>query len=170
MRCLCISVSVPLKMYADMGKPILRDISEGDLTYGERIELGRIVRDENMGDYQRIKEVCQCLYDVEVTPEQAVHLTDHVAKVLTDIIDWMKKEQQEFYIPPTPEEERARIQDLTKACGDMGDVVSLAESFQCSFEEVYNKPYLEIFTIHKVHAERTRYERRLNKVYQERKK
>lgn len=153
-----------------MRKSILRDISEGDMTYGERIELGRIIKDQEMGDYQRIKEVVKCLYDVEVTPKEAVDLADHVEDILTDLVEWMKREHQAFYIEPTAEEVKANIQGLTKACGDMGDVVSLAESFHCTFEEVYKRPYLEIFTIHKVHAERTRYERRLSKVYMDKNK
>lgn len=139
-----------------------RNIAEGEFTYGERIMLMRIMK-EDMGDYERIKEIIQLLHDIEPEPQDAVNLTEYVAQIIKDFGGWLEREQRELFIPPTPEEERAGIKQLSDACGDMGNVVTLAEEFKCSFEEVYKKPYPEVFTILKVRTERAKYERRLSK-------
>lgn len=143
----------------------LRDIKAGDFTYGERIQLGRIMADQEMGDYERIRQVILCLHEIDCTPQTASELADYVQSIIEGFAFWVEQERQQLYIPPTPEEMQAGIDQLSKACGDMGNVVTLAEAFHCSFEEIYNKPYPEVFTIQKIHTERAKYERRLNQVY-----
>lgn len=157
--CICAILDVNIE---------LRDIKSGAFTYGERIELERIIRAE-ISDYERIYEVVQCLHDVRIEPENAVALEPYVARVLTDIAEWIEREQKELYIPPTNEEIQAGIEEFAKACGTIGNVVSLAERFCCTFEEIYKRPYLEVYAILKVSAERTKFERRLNDVYRNKK-
>lgn len=146
----------------------LRNVGTGDITYGERIQLEHILRAE-MGDYERIHAVIECLHDIDITPDNAVALAPYVERVLTDITGLIEREQKELYLPPTNEELEAGIEELAKACGEVGNTVNLAEKFQCTFEEIYKRPYLEIFAIQKVGVERTKYERRLNKVYSRKK-
>lgn len=146
----------------------LRDIKGGAFTYGERIQLEQILRAE-MGDYERISAVIECLHDIKIEPENAVALAPYVERVLLDFAEWIKREARELHIPPTNEEMEAGIEELSKKCGDMGNVVTLAERFQCTFEEIYKRSYLEIYAILKVGAERTKYERRLSQVYSKKK-
>lgn len=146
----------------------LRDIKGGAFTYGERIQFERILR-ADMSDYERINAVVECLHDIKIEPDNAVALTPYVERVLTDFVGWIEREHKELHIEPTKEELEAGVEDFSKACGDMGNVVSLAEKFQCTFEDVYKRPYLEVYAILKVGAERTKYERRLSKVYTKKK-
>lgn len=142
-----------------------RNIKEGDMTYGERIELGRIMRNEDMSDYERIRQVVLCLHDIDVQPKEAAELAQYVLQVIEGLSFWVEQERQQLHIPPTPEETQAGIEEMGKAIGDLGNVVTLAEAFHCSFETIYKKPYTEVFAIQKVHTERAKYERRLNQVY-----
>lgn len=147
---------------------ILRDIKGGDFTYGERIALGRLLAQEK-SEYQLIKGVIEILHEVEITPDDALNLREYVATIIEDFGKWLERENTELHIEPTPEEVQAGVDKLSKACGDMGVVVSLAEKYQCSFEQVYKMPYVEVFTIQKVGVERQKFERRLNEVYRRKK-
>lgn len=147
---------------------ILRDIKSGDFTYGERIALGRLLAQEK-SEYQLIKGVIEILHEVEITPDDALNLREYVATIIEDFGKWLERENTELHIEPTPEEVQAGVEQLSKACGDMGVVVSLAEKYQCSFEQVYKMPYVEVFTIQKVGVERQKFERRLNEVYRRKK-
>lgn len=146
-----------------------RDIRGGDFSYGERIALARVLRNESLTDYQRVRETIQVLHDIEVTPEEAAGLTEYVTEIIEGFCEWIEREANELNIPPTADEIQAGVDRFAEACGDMGNVVGLAEQFHCTFEEVYKRPYLEVFTIQKIHTERTKYERRLTEVYSRKK-
>lgn len=153
-----------------MKKIQLRKIAEGEFTYGERLELARILRDESMSEYSKAREIILCLHDIDMQPRELAELTPYIDKIVRDFGEWLEREHKAFYIPPTNEEKDAGIETLSKECGEMGNVVSLAEELHTTFEEVYKMPYLEYFARQKVHTERAKYERRLNKVYANKRK
>lgn len=145
-----------------------RDIAGGQFNYGERIQLARIFKKEDQGPYTLIADVIECLHGTRPTAEEAWENRDYVIKVREDFIKWLQLEAEQLHIDPTPEEIQAGIDKLTEECGDMGTLVSLAEKFQCPFEQIYKMPYTDVFTILKVQTARAKFDRRLTEVYAKR--
>lgn len=141
-----------------------RDIAAGDFKYGERIQLVRVLSKEDSTDLDKLVGIMQVLHDITPSVKEAATLTDYAKYVLEELNKWLMREQQECYVAPTSEQTQAGIDKLTAEIGDMGGVVAIAEARGWTFEQVYNLPYTEVFTIWKVGAARERYERRYNEI------
>lgn len=139
-----------------------RDIAGGNFTYGERIMLVRILTNDSLTDYEKTKQVIEVLHDTTLQPQELAFYAPYVAKVVQSINEWLKREQSECFVPPTPEQMQAGVEKFAEECGDMGGVVALAESRGWTFKQVLEMPYTDIFTIWKVEAAREKFDRRLS--------
>lgn len=141
-----------------------RNIREGDFTYGERIRLVQILKEEERDDISRVQDIIECLHGKRVSARSAERLTPYAVEISTELIEWLKREEKECSVPPQADAIKAGAQEYAAEVGDMGAVVDLAERFGKSFADVYAMPYTEVFAIWKVDAARARYNRRLEQV------
>lgn len=141
-----------------------RDIGEGDMLYGERIELVRIISNPENTDLMKIKKIIKLLHDREITADEATLYVDYVTDIINGINGWLQREKEECYVPPTADQTNAGIDKLAEDVGDMGGVVQIANDRGWTFEQVMNLPYNEVFTIWKVQAANIKYERRFEEL------
>lgn len=141
-----------------------RDIAAGDFTYGERIEMLRIFRNDELSDYEKTKQVIKLLHDITLEPQELAFYAPYCVKVVQGLNEWLTREQSECYVPPTDDMIAAGVDKLSADIGEMGGVVSLAEARGWSFEQVLKLPYMEVFAIWKVEAAREKYYRRYDQV------
>lgn len=146
-----------------------RDIEAGQFNFGERIALGRIFREKNVPDIERTKQIIECLHNKKISTLQALRLLPYAIEVTKAFVAWIEREEKECTVPPLDEARQAGIDTLAQNCGDMASVVDFAERFGWSFEQVYKMPYMDVFTIWKIDAERGKYQRRLQNVLQRKK-
>ena len=137
-----------------------RDIAGGDFLYGERIELVRIITNNESTDFEKIRDIMKLLHDIDITPRDAASLFLYVSKIIEGINGWLTREKDECYVPPTPDQMAAGIEKMAEEVGDMGGVVSIAEQRGWTFEQVLKMPYTEVFTTWKVNAASARYDQR----------
>lgn len=152
-----------------LGRFKKRDIEGGQFTFGERIMLGRIFREEEVPDIERTKQIIEVLHDKRVNTLQAIRLMPYALEVAKAFVAWIEREERECSVPPLEEAKQAGIETLAKNCGDMASVVDFAERFGWSFEQVYKMPYMDAFTLWKIDAERGKYQRRLQNVLKRKK-
>lgn len=141
-----------------------RDIAGGDFSFGERLQIVQLLRDEERDDIERARDILECLHGKRYSLRSTARLMPYVIEIAQSMIEWLKREQNECSAPIKPEAASAGAEQFAKEVGDMGSVVSLAERFGMSISEVYRMPYLEVFAIWKVDAARARFEQRLEQV------
>lgn len=141
-----------------------RNIAAGDMTYGEYIQLCTILRQEQLNDLCITQQIVELLHGRKVSLYRAIGLLPYAKRVNDAIVEWIKREEIECYVAPTQEQQEAGIEKMAKECGELGAIVSLSETYQCSFEDVLKMPYTDVFAINKVNAQRALFERRYNKV------
>lgn len=134
------------------------------MLYGERIGLVRIMSDTTLSEFDKARETIKLLHDVDITPREASSIDGYIVRIIEGLNGWLAREKNECYVPPLPEQIQAGVEAMAKEVGDMGGVVSMAKQFGWTFEQVYKMPYMDVFTIWKVDAEREKYERRYHKV------
>lgn len=147
-----------------------RDIVAGDFTYGERIELVRILSNDDATDFEKTRDMIELLHDEKPTAEQLAMYAPYASRIAKGINEWLKREHQECYVEPTADQKDAGIEKYAQEVGEMGGIVYLAESRNWTFEQVLKLPYTEVFTIWKVEASRTRFDRRYSELLKRRSK
>lgn len=145
------------------------DIEAGDLTYGQRIELGRILSDATIGDVIRFKETFKCLYGrFPATFAIAAHIKEY-DRIIQGVKHWIDIESQMLHYEPTQEELQAGVEQYHQAVGELSTLHSIARSFSVDPDVVYNWKYSKVFGILLNDLESYKYQQRLNKIYQRKK-
>lgn len=135
------------------------DVKGGELTFGQRLELGRIVADESLTELDKFKKGLEALGCKGGT------ITERVAywhEVLEGLVYWVKREAQLKY-EPKAEEKAAGIQELTRLTGDMGTVMALAKDFSVDPDVILEWKYGKVYNILYVNLQNFLYNERLEK-------
>lgn len=141
------------------------DIKKGDLTYGQRIELGKILSDTEIGDFERFAQTIKCLYDERPKPIDAAKLLKEYERIVEGIRFWVEVETQALHYEPTSEELAAGINEYSKAVGELSTLHSIAKAFSQDPDVVYNWKYSKVFGILLNDLESYKYQQRLQKVH-----
>lgn len=136
------------------------------MLFGERLQLAAILRDEERDDIERTRDMIECLHGVRPPKFIARLLIPYAVQVATSIINWLQREKNECSVPLLPDAQTAGAEQFAKNVGELGSIVQLADRFHCSFKQVYEMPYTEVFALWKFDAERAKFDRRLEKVIQ----
>lgn len=145
------------------------DVQGGELTYGQRIALGRILERTDMDDVDRYKAIIRALHpDWEV--EFSVDTVSYALEIAKGIQFWVEIEAKRLKYTPTEEEIAARYDEVVKNVKELGVVSTLAEKFAKDPDIIYTWKYGKVFAMLYVDAERSRYARRLDKVRERKRK
>jgi hypothetical protein len=77
------------------------DIQGGQMTFGQRIELGRIITEKELTDIDKMKEGMQCL-GVKWNLRNTSEIVEYWYEVLMGIKYWIEREQTELKYEPVP--------------------------------------------------------------------
>lgn len=128
-----------------MGSFCKCDIKGGQMTFGERIALGRIIS----GGQIEVEQFKACMavmcpgHKVKFTQEEMAYWHE----ILVGIKYWVHREQKELKYNPTAEEVAAGIDQLTMKVGEMSTITALAEKFAKDPDEILLWKYGKIFNI-----------------------
>lgn len=144
------------------------DIPAGDFTYGNRIALGQIFADESTSAYKRL---CAAFRELYGYPARLLPLKRRV-RVLTalsrGVAEWIEKEQQLLTYEPSQDEKAAGLEEYAHRVGDISTPNAIAGKFGLDPDTVLRWPYAKVFGILWADLEGAKYERKLNKVINER--
>lgn len=143
------------------------DIRKGDLTYGQRLQLGEILSNQDLDEIQRLQAVFSCLY--ETTPHRTM-IWAYIAeynRIIEGVQYWVEIESQLLHYEPTTEELQAGIEQYHKAVGDLSTLHSIAKAFGKDPDEVYNWKYSKVFGILLNDLESAKYQKRYAQIMQQ---
>lgn len=134
------------------------------MSFGQRIELGKILGDDTLTDYERFKRCMVCidpLFNV-IDIREAVKYYD---ELLQGILFWVEREKKELQYNPTAEELAAGIEVFSMAVGEMTTIMALAKDYGQDLDEIlkwkYGKVYNILFTNLQSHLFHERLSRRM---------
>lgn len=146
------------------------DIKGGQMTFGQRIELGRIITDKELTDIDKMKEGMQCL-DVKWSLRNTSEIVEYWYEVLMGIKYWIEREQAELKYEPSAEEKAAGIAQLSLVVGEMATITALAKDYSKDPDEIlewkYGKVYNLLFTNLQSHLFRERLNKELERKAQQ---
>lgn len=146
------------------------DIKGGQMTFGQRIELGRIITDKELTDLDKMKEGMQCL-DVKWSLRNTSEIVEYWYEVLMGIKYWIEREQAELKYEPSAEEKAAGIAQLSLVVGEMATITALAKDYSKDPDEIlewkYGKVYNLLFTNLQSHLFRERLNKELERKAQQ---
>lgn len=140
------------------------DVLGGDMTYGQRIELGKILSDDSISDYERFENVFYCLHGNKPSLLQYPKLVDYYTAIINGIVHWSKTEEELLHYEPTEEERRAGVKEYHTNVGELSAIHSMAKNFSKDPDEVLNWDYAKVFGILLNDLESYKYQQRFNKI------
>ena len=138
------------------------DIKGGQMTFGQRIELGRIVSDKDLSEYKKFRACMVCL-DPKWTVRDMPRSMKYWEAVLEGISYWVQREAVELKYNPTPEELAAGIEAFTLHTGEMTTIMAIAEQFNTDPDIILEWKYGKVFNILFTNLQAHLYRERLNK-------
>ncbi len=138
------------------------DVRAGEMTFGQRIELGRIASNPSMDERQKSVAMLRCL-DPGFRLRELRKGLKYLKKALEGLLFWVQQERRLAYTP-TEEEKQAGIERIHKATGEMATVMALAKDYGKDPDEILGWKYAKVYGILLTDFERHEFERRLMKV------
>jgi hypothetical protein len=139
------------------------DIKGGKLTFGQRIELGRIFQTNDV-DVVKFDKVFLCLHKFEPKITEYPKLLDYFNRIVEGVAFWVEQEQTLLKYDPTAEEVQAGIKDLSDKIGEYGTVKAIAKNYGKDPDEILEWEYGKVFGILYTDLEEYKYQQRFNKV------
>lgn len=148
-----------------MAKQVKIDIKGGDITFGQRIEVGRIISDNSKTEMQMFEETFECLYGSKpkIGPTNVKKYLLEFEEIIEGILFWIEKEKTLLKYDPSPEEIRAGINDLAAKIGEFGTVKAIAKAYSLDPDEVLKWKYGKVFGILYTDLEEHKFQVKLHK-------
>lgn len=140
------------------------DVAGGAFTYGQRIALGDIFRNDSLSAYAKMKAAFIELYGWSPRLLPAGPRYRAIKRTMLDFKGWLDKEQKLLSHDPEPDQIQAGIKDLIAHVGDMGTIKAIAKTYGLDPDVVVEWPYSKVFGILYTDLEEYKYEKRYNQV------
>lgn len=137
------------------------------MTFGQRIELGRIITNKGISEYERFRGVLRCLHK-DWSIAQIVDSLDYYEQILEGVLYWVQREGRELHYEPTAEERLAGIEALSRNVGEMSTIMAIATDLKQDPDEVLRWKYGKVFNILYTNLQSHLYRERLEKIAMER--
>jgi hypothetical protein len=143
------------------------DIKGGELTFGQRIEIGKILVEKDLEDFDRFRQTYKCLYKKEpsLTITSARDAASEFEEIIEGIVFWIKKEAELLKYEPSPEEQRAGIIGLAAKIGEFGTVKAIAKTYGQDPDEILKWKYGKVFAILYTDLEEHKFQIKLQKIH-----
>lgn len=145
------------------------DVRGGQMTFGQRIELGRILTDPSTSEASKAIAVMRCL-DPDWETTEMPQSIEYFAEVIEGLTYWIKRETAELKYDPSEEEQSAGIGQLSKMTGEMGTIMALAKDYGKDPDEILSWKYGKVFNILYTNLQSHLYQERLMKLRERRAK
>lgn len=136
-----------------------------ELSYGQRIDLSEM---QTLKDMLFLPmKVLKGLSEEQILQQPFVEIYNLGRSVLEELQRIAKRDADTFKYTPSPEEVRAGYLELNH--GVFGTVDQIAQRLHISHDEVFNLPEKRVYAMLKIDFENGMYQKRLQKVYQDKK-
>ncbi len=139
------------------------DIKAGDMTFGQRIELGKIFSGKD-DELLKFEKTFNCLHNFQPKLTEFKRLVPYFEEIVEGLKHWSTTEAKMLKYIPTPEEKQAGIMDLSKKIGEMGTVKAIAKTYAMDPDVVLGWNYSKVFGILYTDLEESKFNRKYQKV------
>lgn len=146
------------------------DVKGGELTYGQRIEIGHILANVgNIPEWRLCKDVILTLHP-NTTYKASVKNIEYFEDILEGIKHWADEEDSKLKPSYTQEEIQAGIEQLGAKLGALPTPTTLGERFGKDPDEILEWKYVKVFGILYLDKQTHEYNKRLHEVYRQKSK
>lgn len=122
------------------------DVKGGDLTYGQRIELGGILANPTgRKEYELFMDTMECLYGHRPAPKEFKEAIRLFKDAVEGLSFWIKAESEQLKYTPTQEEKDAGVERYAKEVGEIGTAYAIAKEFSLDPDVILNWKYGKVF-------------------------
>lgn len=144
------------------------DIKKGEMSFGQRIELGKIFS-SNADELLKFEQVFVCLHNFKPKLNEYLKLTDYFSEIVNGIAHWVNVESIMLKYEPTPEEKLAGVKELAIKIGEMATVDAMAEKYSLDPDVILTWNYSKVFGILFTDLEKSKYQKRYRNVIDKKK-
>lgn len=139
------------------------DIKSGELTFGQRIDLGKILANDT-SSLEKFQKVFECLHKFKPIESEYPKLLDYFTEIIEGIKFWIECETTMLKYDPSSEEIQAGVKELSKNTGEFSTVKALAKAYHKDPDEILKWEYGKVFGILYTDLEEHKFQLRYNKV------
>lgn len=139
------------------------DLLSENFTFGQRLALANAIRSES--PFEIMQQVFKVMHNVAIKPRDVKKLFNYFQDILEKLEKWCEREKVLNY-EPSAEEKQAGIKQLGEILKEFGQIDAIATRMHISHDAVLQLPYTTVFMILRKDLEQSKFERRLNKVYE----
>jgi hypothetical protein len=138
------------------------DVKAGELTFGQRIELGKLFQ-AGLSPSATFEKVFEVLHQITPKSSSYAKLMPYFEKIINGLMFWFEQEKLLDY-KPTSEEIQAGIRELSEVIGEFGTVKALAKAYGRDPDEILQWQYGKIFGILFTDMKEAEYQKRYEKI------
>ena len=120
------------------------NIKAGQMTYGQRIELGSILSAKGISNWTRCERCMRCLYP-EWNGEYYEGLSECYERIIAGIEYWINRENTELHHEPSADEVKAGCKELARELGPMSTITALASKYGQDPNNIIGWKYGQVF-------------------------
>jgi len=143
------------------------DVKAGKITYGQRIELGKIFQNLETSEIEKFNQTFECLHNFRPVVLQYKKLLPYFEKIIDGLKFWIETEQTLLKYEPSVEELSAGIKELSEKLGEFGVVKSIGKVFSCDPDLILKWEYSKVFYILFTDLEEAKFQIRFQKVLEQ---
>jgi len=141
------------------------DIKGGKLTFGQRIELGKLYQSQ-VSEIEKFEQTFQILHQYTPKTRDYKSLINYFNQIIEGITHWIQQETTLLNYQPSPEEKQAGIKDFTAKVGEFTTIKALAKTYAKDPDEILEWEYGKVFGILYTDLEEYKFNQRYSKIIQ----
>src|ERR1035437_9486303 len=95
------------------------DIKKGDMNFGQRIELGKIISTES-SELEKFEKVFVCLHEFKPEPKEYESLLVYFGEIIEGLKHWIELEAVMLKYEASEDEKKAGVKELSEKIGEFG--------------------------------------------------
>ena len=141
------------------------DVKGGQLTFGQRIYLGKVFESEGT-DFDKFIQTFEILHEKPLK-SQYKNLLNYFNEIIEGLIFWIEQENTKLKYTPTIEEKKAGVQEFSQKVGEFSTIKALAKAYSKDPDDILEWKYGKVFGILYTDLEEYKYNVRYNKIIEE---
>lgn len=147
------------------------DIKAGQLTYGQRLELGGILANKDeVSEFEVFNRTIECLYGRRPQRGEYKHAVRLFESAIDGMAFWVKVEAEQLKYTPSQEEKDAGVERYSAEVGELGTAYDIAKEYKIDPDEVLGWKYGKVFGHLRKRKAEYDYQKRYDKVMERRAK
>lgn len=145
------------------------DVMGGRCTYGEMVELGRVLDSDTVRSGNELDSIKSLIQTLHPDIEPSINITNlkYVSDIARAVRFWRVQEAEKLKYTPSAEEKQAGYEALAKITGPTGIASTIAEKFgvEGGPDAVFKWPYATVFSVLRIDLERYKFQKKLQDIH-----